>query len=875
MLAELQELLMQSYNVERELGGGGMSRVFVATDLRLGRRVVIKLLPREQSARLSVDRFQREIRIAAKLRHPHIVPLLDAGEVGDTLYYTMPLIEGESIRDRLQRDRRIPLQESIRLCADVADALAYSHRQGVVHRDIKPENIMIDSGHAVVTDFGIARAIVQSNANALTADGFGVGTVGYMSPEQASGEGNLDGRSDVYSLACVLYEMVTGRSPRPTGQNIVQAAAKANQFGRLLPVLSKALATDRERRFESASQFRDALEKYTEVPRRRYVTALALVGAVVATVGVLWAYGPRPGPAAVSWQRRQMSAVGSVRSAALSPDGQYVAYAADNTLYITDVTTAETRPVATGDALTGVLWTRAGGALAFQSLGVIYTVPRAGGATRILTAQSKGEFAISEDGKHIAWTTTKDGRATLSIGSLGSDATSAMAVDTSGVASRTNLSPLALRWSPDGEWLAVNSSRGLSILSRDMSKQISIASSAGGLGEFVLDESGHESFGQTEGLILGQEFPFLARWMSWSPGGDSLYFDGWRAEVTSAPVVAVTTRSRTGGWSAPIPVDTPANYRGTEFSADRRRFAFIAGERRFQLFRYTLEGSRATRRSPVAPGVASDRHHDFSPDGRMSAFVREFNSRSELYVIESARGGPRRMTRLNATSLSAVRWSPDGTLISFIYDSAGSKAIGVVNAATGDLKQFRSRILDAADAPRSDREVSLGWAPDGARLFFGVRQPARSDGRSFGAIGELNIRSGRDSLVDSSNALSLFVLPSGNEIGLLGGTLTSLIWLDSRTGRRDSTLLPVGERPIRWERGGSLVMMRADSTYTEVLRFSPASRSQTLIADLPSRCLDVSLSPDGRTAVCEEVDAESEVWVMTRVENRSTRRGPF
>ena len=210
---ELRIALAGHYRLERELGGAGMSRVFLAEETGLGRLVVIKVLPRGFAEHLSAERFHREVRIAATLQHPHIVPLLTAGRAGEILYYTMPFVEGESLRARLTRERELPVGEAVRLVREVADALRYAHGQGVVHRDIKPDNILLSHGHAVVTDFGIAKAVSDAQAGgSLTATGMSVGTPGYMSPEQATGD-PIDARADLYALGIVAYEMLAGEPP--------------------------------------------------------------------------------------------------------------------------------------------------------------------------------------------------------------------------------------------------------------------------------------------------------------------------------------------------------------------------------------------------------------------------------------------------------------------------------------------------------------------------------------------------------------------------------------------------------------------------------------------------------------------------------------
>ncbi len=210
----LEQALEGSYAIKRELGGGGMSRVFVAQDTTLGRSVAVKVLPQEMAIDISAERFRREIQLAAQLQHPHIVPLLSAGEADGLLYYTMPFVQGESLRALLDRGGQLPMGTALRLLREVADALAYAHGRGVVHRDIKPENVLLTTNHAVVADFGIAKALTASTREGtLTYTGLALGTPAYMAPEQAAGESRIDHRADLYALGVLAYELITGRPP--------------------------------------------------------------------------------------------------------------------------------------------------------------------------------------------------------------------------------------------------------------------------------------------------------------------------------------------------------------------------------------------------------------------------------------------------------------------------------------------------------------------------------------------------------------------------------------------------------------------------------------------------------------------------------------
>ncbi|HEV8234725.1 MAG TPA: serine/threonine-protein kinase, partial [Gemmatimonadaceae bacterium] len=210
----LQEALGTNYQLDRELTGGGMSRVFVAIDRALGRKVVVKVLPPELAAGVNRERFRREIQVAAQLQHPHIVPLLSAGEQGDLLWYTMPFIDGESLRAALERKKEFTPREVIRILHDVIDALAFAHQRGVIHRDIKPANILTQGSHALVTDFGVAKAISAAlPLSGVTSAGIAIGTPAYMAPEQLAGDSSADHRMDIYATGLLAYELLTGVSP--------------------------------------------------------------------------------------------------------------------------------------------------------------------------------------------------------------------------------------------------------------------------------------------------------------------------------------------------------------------------------------------------------------------------------------------------------------------------------------------------------------------------------------------------------------------------------------------------------------------------------------------------------------------------------------
>jgi len=318
-LLELREHLGSHYALEGEVGRGGMATVYRARDLRLGRDVAIKVLHEDLSLALGPERFRREIHIASQLSHPNILPIHDSGEVGGLLYFVMPFITGESLRTRIDRERQMPLEDAVQIGCEVASALDFAHRQGVIHRDVKPENILLGDGHAILADFGIARAIHAAGEDRLTRSGVTVGTPTYMSPEQATADANLDGRSDIYALGCCLYEMLAGVPPfvGPSAQVVIarhtleQApplhVARPGVPEQVEATVLRALAKSPADRFRTAADFAAALSGRVAVtmprmsgagisaaPRRRRASLILAAVALVVGLGALSAWLLRP-----------------------------------------------------------------------------------------------------------------------------------------------------------------------------------------------------------------------------------------------------------------------------------------------------------------------------------------------------------------------------------------------------------------------------------------------------------------------------------------------------------------------------------------------------------------------------------------------------
>jgi len=408
-LERLSTALADRYRIERELGAGGMATVYLAHDLKHDRKVAIKVLRPELSAVIGAERFLQEIKTIASLQHPHILGLIDSGEIEGTAYYVMPHVEGESLRDRLQREKQLPVPDTVRIATEVASALDYAHRHGVIHRDIKPENILLHDGQALVADFGIALAVTTAGGTRMTETGMSLGTPDYMSPEQAMGEREVGAPSDVYALGCVAYEMLTGEppftgataqaiiarvvteDPRPIGPQRKTVAAEVEDA--VMTALAKLPAD----RFPSAAAFADALTgagpagTHVRPSRGRFrgrvrpsVSPLSAAGWLVAALALataLWGW-LRPEPVVVS-----RFAVGFPRGEgpSLALLGTHMAVARDGSFLV----------YSRSDSLNGRLWLKARDELA---------------ATPIPGTEGAYNPFISPDGREVGFTTDHDGR---------------------------------------------------------------------------------------------------------------------------------------------------------------------------------------------------------------------------------------------------------------------------------------------------------------------------------------------------------------------------------------------------------------------------------------------------------------------------------
>ena len=414
MIEQLTETLRDRYAIEREIGQGGMATVYLARDLKHDRQVAIKVVHPDLAAVLGAERFLAEIHVTAKLQHPHILPLFDSGVAEHQLWYVMPYVEGESLRDRLSREGELPVDESIRIARDVGSALDYAHRHGVVHRDIKPENILLQHGTALVADFGIALAVSNAGGTRLTQTGLSLGTPQYMSPEQASGAKNIDGRTDIYSLGCVLYEMLAGEAPftGPNAQSIVARVLTENarpiraRRATVPPALEAATLTAIAKlpadRFATAADFIRALDERSSTttnfaaPQSRPAQPAALTyapwllaGAAMLLAGVMLVRSPAPLPVTVSTiLPPEGQAFGEGASfGSLSTDGRRFAFTAlnpkgESQLWIRrlDTLLAQAVPATTGAR--APFFSSDGAMVGFFNGDALYVAEVSGGAPR-------------------------------------------------------------------------------------------------------------------------------------------------------------------------------------------------------------------------------------------------------------------------------------------------------------------------------------------------------------------------------------------------------------------------------------------------------------------------------------------------------------
>ena len=761
----LNDALGDRYRVERELGAGGMATVYLADDVRHHRRVAIKVLRPDLAASLGADRFLREITTTASLRHPHIVPLYDSGEGNGVLYYVMPFVEGETLRDRLKRETRIPVRDALRIASEVADALDYAHARGVIHRDIKPENILLDSGHAVVADFGIAQAIDLAGGVQLTGTGVAIGTPTYMSPEQVAGERELDPRSDLYALACVLYEMLAGQPPfaGPTAksvmhQHVMAAPPDITELRPDIPpdvssALHRALSKEPADRFPVASQFAEALtSRETATPaigarrgpaRRRWVSIAAAVAVVVAVVAFSVAIVMRRAPAPIRLGRRTAVTLdpGLELDPSLSPDGKLVAYSVGQGVLTVRQADggAPVQVLRTGDTRgRWPAWLPDGQRILFVSPRGIEVVSALGGSPRLLVAgRELGRgVTVAPDGRTFAY--------------VSHDSLYAAPLD--GGASRLVAHGYEMHspaWSPDGRWIAfvqgdiqyvqmidlgniaqsgiwlVPAAGGATHrVTDDRSLHVSPAWASARALLFVSDQDGGRD--AYEVAIAGDGAPNgTPRRITTglSPHGIAVSLDGSRF------VFSAFTES-SNAWSLPIPLtgevsvsaavpETQGNQvmENIGVSNDGRWLGFSAargGPSQVYVLRRDTKGAAIQQ---VTSDTSSSYWASFSPDAKEIGFHR-FRGEKRQVLVSPVEGGTASVVTDGSEDERSPEWSPDGRRLLLLANWGTRPALHIVTrAANGRWSKPRAlAIVIGADTITSG--IS-DWSPDGRFIACG------------------------------------------------------------------------------------------------------------------------------------------------------------
>jgi serine/threonine-protein kinase len=731
--ADLAAGLQDRYRLERELGRGGMATVYLAEDLKHGRQVAIKVLHPDLAGALGAERFLREIATVAALRHPHIMPLYDSGRVpgppghADVLYQVMPLVEGESLRDRLRREGQLPVEDALRIGSEVADALSYAHRHGVIHRDIKPENILLESGHAVVADFGIARAIDVAGGDRLTGTGLAVGTPAYMSPEQVTGTHEIDGRSDLYSLGCVVFEMLTGEPPfsGPTAVHVVQQhmVAEPRAVTQLRPavpaevaaVVSRTLAKLPSDRWQDAGELRARLDVLRTpsgevrapsgglaVPtpdrsRRRWL--LWPAAGVVLAAGALWARSlARRGEDDVQIGRRAQVTLepGLEVYPALSPNGDLLAYSAgwDGRLFVRQVDGGGSAiPVARelSGAQAWPHWSPDGKQIAFASTRGIEIVPALGGVPRLVAPVPTGTEAAGVVLVGGPW--SPDGR---EVSFVRGDTLYAIAAD-GGTARAVATSPAlhSCAWSPNGKWIACVSGNfeamtlGPFLGNMAPSALVAIPAASGPPVRVVDDGFANAS-------------------PAWLPDGTLLFVsnrDGGR------DVSLVRLDAAGHATAPPRRITTGLDALGITVPANGSRLGYAAFAEASNIWSLPVSAGApvsVAAANPVTTGSQVIESLDISSDGRWLLFDSNRSGNADVYRMALDRAAePEQLTKSPVNEFYPT-WSPDQREIAFHSFRNGRRQIYVMPASGG-----AARIVALTD----DDDRSPVWTPDGRGIL--------------------------------------------------------------------------------------------------------------------------------------------------------------
>lgn len=798
----LAAVLADRYRIESELGVGGMATVYLARDLRHDREVALKVLRPELAAVLGADRFLNEVRITARLDHPHIVTLIDSGESDGFLWYVLPYIRGESLRGKLDRERQLGLEEAVAITRQIAGALDFAHHHGVIHRDIKPENILLHEGEAMLADFGIALAVKEAGGNRLTETGLSLGTPQYMSPEQATGDRQLDARSDVYSLAAVLYEMLAGEPPvtGPTAQAMI-AKLLTERPTRLRIVrdsvpesvdlaVGRALAKTPADRFGSAGDFAAALKlgiteavPSTTTWRRRNVMVAATGALALAALAFgLW-HLMRGQPASLTLGRSQQLTAdpGLEIQPALSPDGRIVAYAAGNSarmrIFLRPVGGGRTIPLT--DDSTAIeaqpRWSPDGNSLLFLTRGGASIAPALGGASRPVVPPSASVSVVtaawSPNGREIAFVRAEsllvapvDGGPTRLLG--------------------TTFDLHSCVWSPTGKWIACVALNSESVLPGTTFGNLAPSAI------LVFPAAGGAPIRLVEAQAFNQS-------PVWTPDGSQLLFVSNRDGPRDVYAMSLASSGRSHGTLTRLTTGLGAI--SISLSADGRRLGYAVYTARANIWSLPIPSGApitADRAMPVTSGNQVIEAMHVSRDSRWLLYDSDLHGNSDIYRIPLS-GGPAEQLTNDPADEFAPDLSPDGRAVAYHSWRTGTRDIEVKPLDGGPVEH-----VTATPA----QESYPRWSPDGRTIaFFNQISPfslflsRREDNGHWSTPTRLASNSVGDAWSPDGHSIAYFQAESDRRSGVI-----MVVPADGGTPRRvfdSSPTVPLAES-VEWSPDG-------------------------------------------------------------------------